>query len=77
MKNLVTTKPHALNATIGKEKKISASYSTIHEYLGMTNDWSDDSMVKFTMYDYLEDALLKVPDDMDGTDVTPAVQHLF
>ena len=43
----------------------------------MTIDWSDDNMVKFTLYDYLEDVLLEAPDEMDKTDVTPAAQHLF
>ena len=56
---------------------MSTSYGKIHEYLGMTINWSDDSMVKFTMYDYLEDVLLEAPDNMVGTDVTPAAQHLF
>ena len=34
-------------------------------------------MVKFTMYDYLDDILLKAPDKMNVTDVTPAAQQLF
>ena len=38
-----------------------ASYGKIHKYLGMTIDWSNDNMVKFTMYDYLEDILLEPP----------------
>ena len=67
----------ALNAIFGKDKKMSASYGKIHEYLGMTIDWSEEDMVKFTMYDYLEDILLEAPDEMDGTDVTPAAQNLF
>ena len=67
----------ALNAIFGKDKKMSASYGKIHEYLGMTIDWSEENMVKFTMYDYLEDILLEAPDDMNGTDVTPAAQNLF
>ena len=66
-----------LNVIFGKDKKVSTSYGKVHEYLGMTIDWSDDNMVTFMMYDYLEDILLEAPDKMDGTDVTPAAQHLF
>jgi hypothetical protein len=36
---------------------LAASYGSIHEYLGMTIDWSDKGRVIFTMYDYLEDIL--------------------
>ena len=66
-----------LNAIFGKDKKMSASYGKVHKYLGMTIGWSDDNMVKFTMYDYLEDVLLEAPDKIDGTDVTPTAQQLF
>ena len=66
-----------LNAIFGKDKKMSACYGNAHKYLGMMIDWSDDNMVKFRMYDYLEDILLEAPDKMDGTDVTPAAKHLF
>mmetsp|Transcript_8119 Transcript_8119/g.18006 ORF Transcript_8119/g.18006 Transcript_8119/m.18006 type:complete len:389 (-) Transcript_8119:645-1811(-) len=67
----------ALNAIFGKQKKMSASYGKIHEYLGMIIDWSELGMVKFKMYNYLEDILAEAPDDMDGTDVTPATVYLF
>ena len=66
-----------LNDKFGVNKKIAASYGEIHEYLGMTIDYSEDSTVKFTMYDYLEDIVLEAPDDMDGKSVTVASDHLF
>jgi hypothetical protein len=66
-----------LNDEFGVTKKLAASYGDIHEYLGMTIDYSEDGMVKFTMYDYLEDILLEAPDDMDGVSVTVASDHLF
>ena len=66
-----------LNVIFGKDKKMSASYEKVHKYLGMVINWSDDNMVKFTMYDYFEDIILETPDEMDGTDVTPAAQHIF
>ena len=47
-----------LNDVFGIEGELLAvSYGKIHEYLGMTIDWSVDERVVFTMYDYLEDIL--------------------
>ena len=67
-----------LNDIFGSEGELlAASYGKIHEYLGMTIDWSVDGKVIFTMYDYLEDILAEAPDDFDGEDVTPAVSDLF
>jgi hypothetical protein len=66
-----------INAEFGTVKKLAASYGKIHEYLGMTIDYSEDGKVKLTMYDYVEDILVEAPDDMDGTAVTVASDHLF
>jgi hypothetical protein len=49
----------------------------IHDYLGITIDYSKKQKVKFTMYDYLEDILDEIPDDMKGTAPTPASDNLF
>ena len=66
-----------LNDIFGSEGELlAASYGKIHEYLGMTIDWSVDGKVIFTMYDYLEDILAEAPEDFDGEDVTPAVSNL-
>jgi hypothetical protein len=54
-----------------------ASYGKVHEYLGMTIDYSEESVVKFTMYDYLEDILAESLDNMKGMAVTPAHSKLF
>ena len=52
-----------LNGIFGSEGELlAASYGKIHEYLGMTIDWSVDGKVIFTMYDYLEDILAEAPD---------------
>jgi hypothetical protein len=66
-----------LNNEFGTIKKLAASYGKVHEYLGMTIDYSEDGKVKLTMYDYLEDILDESPDDMGGTAVTVASDHLF
>jgi hypothetical protein len=49
----------------------------IHDYLGITIDYSEKEKVKFMMYDYLEDILNEMPDDMNGTAPTPASNNLF
>jgi hypothetical protein len=43
----------------------------------MTIDYSEENVVKFTMYDYLEDILAESPDGMKGMAVTPAHSKLF
>ena len=68
----------ALNEVFGSDGDLlTASYGKIHEYLGMTIDWSTEGVVVFTMYDYLEDILDEAPADFDGEDVTPVVSGLF
>jgi hypothetical protein len=49
----------------------------IHDYLGITIDYSEIGKVKFTMYKYLEDILNEMPVDMNGTTPTPASDNLF
>jgi hypothetical protein len=49
----------------------------IHDYLGITIDYREKGKVKFTMYDYLEDILDEMPEDMNGTAPTPASDNLF
>ena len=67
-----------LNHIFGSEGEIlAASYGSVHEYLGMTIDWSDEGRVIFTMLDYLEDILAEAPECFDGEYVTPAVSDLF
>ena len=66
-----------LNGVFGVQKPLAESIGRIHEYLGMTIDYSEKSKVKFTMYDYLEDILSEAPSDMDGEAVTAAKDRLF
>jgi hypothetical protein len=49
----------------------------IHDCLGITIDYSEKQKVKFTIYDYLEDILDEMPDDMKGTAPTPTSDNLF
>jgi hypothetical protein len=67
-----------LNKEFGTTRKpLSATTGMIHDYLGITIDYSEKGKVKFTMYDYLEDILEEMPDDMNGTAPTPASDNLF
>jgi hypothetical protein len=67
-----------LNIKFGTSKKpLAAATGDVHDYLGITIDYSESDKVKFTMYDYLEDILSEMPDDMRGTAPTPASNNLF
>jgi hypothetical protein len=67
-----------LNNKFGTTRKpLAATTGMIHDYLGITIDYSEKGKVKFTMYDYLEDILDEMPDDMNGTSPTPASDNLF
>jgi hypothetical protein len=67
-----------LNNEFGTTKKpLAVSTRQIHDYLGLTIDYSETGKVKFSMYDCLEDILSEMPDDMNGTAPTPASDHLF
>jgi hypothetical protein len=67
-----------LNKKFGTTRKpLAATTGMIHDYLGITIDYSEKEKVKFTMYDYLEDIIDEMPDDMKGTAPTPASDNLF
>jgi hypothetical protein len=67
-----------LNNTLGTSKKsLAATTGDVHDYLGITIDYSEKDRVKFTVYDYLEDTLAEMPVNMKGTAPTPASDSLF
>jgi hypothetical protein len=61
----------------GHESELSITRGKVHEYLGMTIDFSYPGKVEFNMDDYVERLLEDCPDDMKGTAVTPAAEHLY
>jgi hypothetical protein len=65
-----------LNAKYGKEAPLTMHQGAIHDYLGMTIDYSKKGKVKFLMPDYVNGILEEAPTDMAGTDVTPASNNL-
>jgi hypothetical protein len=61
----------------GKEAPITITRGSVHDYLGMTLDYSDPGKVKIKMIHYIEEMLADLPKDMDGEAPTPAGNHLF
>ena len=61
----------------GKEAPLTITRGRVHDYLGMTLDYSESGKVKIKMLDYVEKMLADLPDDMTGEAPTPAANHLF
>jgi hypothetical protein len=66
-----------LESEFGKEAPLTQTRGKVHDYLGMTIDFSIPGKVKFTMIDYIESMLDELPADMGGTAPTPASSYLF
>jgi hypothetical protein len=66
-----------LNAKYGQQTPLAMHRGKIHDYLGMTIDYSEDGKVKFMMPDYVEGILDEAPSEMSGIAVTPATPNLF
>jgi hypothetical protein len=66
-----------INNEFGKEAPITITRGPIHDYLGMTLDYSDPGKVKIKMIDYVEKMLADLPNEMEGEAPTPAGNHLF
>jgi hypothetical protein len=66
-----------LDSRYGKHAPLTIHRVPVHDYLGMTIDYSEDGKVKIIMWDYIDRLLDEAPDDMSGTAVTPAANHLI
>ena len=66
-----------LNVRYGKETPVTVTRGDLHDYLGMTLDFSVDGKVSIRMEDYVENMLADLPGSFDGVAVTPAAEHLF
>jgi hypothetical protein len=75
--NVVTSVIEQLDETFGKEAPLTVTRGKVHEYLGMTLDYSEPGKVKVYMVDYIKGMLEQLPVDMDGIAATPAASHLF
>eukprot|EP00934_Nitzschia_sp_Nitz4_P000913 Nitzschia sp. Nitz4//scaffold483_size5322//889//1410//NITZ4_009226-RA/size5322-exonerate_protein2genome-gene-0.0-mRNA-1//-1//CDS//3329552879//913//frame0 len=66
-----------MRETFGKEMPLSENRGKVHDYLGMTLDFSEKGTVGVHMKDYVKMMLSEIPSDMVGTAPTPAANHLF
>jgi flagellin-specific chaperone FliS len=53
-----------LNKKFGENRPISSSCGIIHEYLGMTLDYTTKGEVKISIYDYINKMLTELPLDI-------------
>jgi hypothetical protein len=66
-----------LDSEFGKETPLSKSRGKVHDYLGMTLDFSALGQVTVTMIDFIKMICMDLPKDMIGSAATPAASHLF
>jgi len=66
-----------LEKEFGKEAPLTMNRGKVHQYLGMTIDFSTPGKVIFSMFDYVQNMLDALPVDMSGEAVTPASLFLF
>jgi hypothetical protein len=66
-----------LKGAYDKEAPLTITRGKIHEYLGMTIDYSSLGKVRITMLQYIRDMLEEMPEEWTGEAATPAANHLF
>jgi Reverse transcriptase (RNA-dependent DNA polymerase) len=66
-----------LSKLFGNEDPLSVHRGEVHDYLGMTLDFSSEGKVIFRMVDYIENMFDELPDSFDGTAAIPALSNLF
>jgi hypothetical protein len=67
-----------LDETVGKEGSLTKSRGKIHNYLGMTLDFSVPGTLKVLMDDYIKMVLADVPPELKARKAaTPDVNYLF
>ena len=76
-KSVVNDVISLLSKEFGKEAPLTIRRGNVHDYLGMTLDYSISGKVKIIMSDYIFNILHGLPEDMDGESPTPAANYLF
>ena len=67
-----------LQKEYGKEAPIPSTTGKIHEYLGMTIDYSTPGKVVFRMEDYIDQMVDECPEGLlKGNPASPVANHLF
>ena len=66
-----------LNERYGRISPLTVTRGKVHDYVGMTLDFSQSGEVRFSMFDYLEEIIQNLPESLRGEAQTPASDHLF
>jgi len=68
-----------LNKMYGTHGEVKVSRGKVHDYLGMTLDFSEDGVLKVRMKDYIVDMIESFPEGLRSTDMAmcPASGNLF
>jgi len=66
-----------LNLEFGALSPLTVTRGKVHDYLGMTLDYSTPGKVRITMSDYIANMLDDLPNDMGRVAATPAANCLF
>jgi hypothetical protein len=66
-----------INDEFGKEAPITITRGKVHNYLGMTLDYSEKGKVKIKMLDYVDKMLTDLPAEMDGEALSPAANQFL
>ncbi len=74
---VVTSIIGLIDAEFGKEAPITVTRGKVHDYLGMTLDYSIDGKVQIKMIDSIAKMLQELPEEFDGEASTPAGNDLF
>ena len=64
----------SLGDDYGKMGEMMVKRGKIHEYLGMTLDFSEESKFIVNMEEYIDEILIGLPEDMNG--VSPLLQQI-
>ena len=66
-----------LEARYAQKAPLTINREKVHDYLGMTIDYSTEGKVVITMNDYVDKLLADLPEEMIGTAATPASEWLY
>jgi hypothetical protein len=61
----------------GKRAPLTVKRGKIHDYLGITLNYSEPGYMKLDMIEYVEKILAEMPENMTGTATSPAADRLF
>ncbi|MEL7196301.1 MAG: reverse transcriptase domain-containing protein [Bacteroidota bacterium] len=61
----------------GKKMPVTVSWGRKHEYLGMQLSYENHAKLEVSMLNYIDETIIDLPSDMDGTAKTPATENLF